>query len=119
MKLRIYIERLVLEGLPVNGAGPHHVQDAVRAELERLLSQAGLAHELQGGGVLARLKAAEIAMMRGDTTAELGKRIAQAVHGAIADTSSPPPRQRVGNPSASTWRRGRSAKGSAKWAGKA
>jgi hypothetical protein len=113
MKLQIHIERLVLEGLPVNGAGGHHVQGAVQAELAWLLSQAGLAHELQSGGAVPRLKTAEIAMTRDDKPTELGERIAQAIHGAIA-AKSPQPGHRAGKLSISTKHRSMSAKGNVK-----
>lgn len=114
MKLEIHIERLVLEGLPVNSAGGHHVQRAVQAELARLLGEAGLAPELQAGGSLPHLKSADIGMTRGDKPAELGQRIAQAVHGAIATKSRESRAHRGGESSPLARRRSSPTKGSVK-----
>jgi len=88
MKLQIHIERLVLEGLPLGSADKLPVQGAVLAELMRLLTQAGLAHALQTGGAVPSLQGAEITMTRRDKPAELGKRIAGAIHSAIGATPS-------------------------------
>lgn len=97
MKLQIHIERLVLEGLPLGSHDKLPVQGEVQAELTRLLTEAGLAHELQTGGAIPRLQAAGIAMTRRDKPAELGRRIAGAIHSAIG--TAPPSREdRAGRP---------------------
>jgi hypothetical protein len=88
MKLQIHIERLVLEGLSLNSIGCRQAQAAVQAELTRLLIESGLAHELQAGGAVPHRKAAEIAMTRRDKPAEVGKRIAGAIHNAIGTAPS-------------------------------
>ncbi|MGC2108252.1 MAG: hypothetical protein WA655_01965 [Candidatus Korobacteraceae bacterium] len=89
MKLQIRIERLVLDGLPVTGSRGAQVQAAVQAELANMLGNGGLSHELRSGGALPILPAAQITFARGDAPAEIGRRIARAIHGSIGVPSRP------------------------------
>jgi hypothetical protein len=49
MKISLHIERLVLDGLPVEAADGRHIKTAVTAELTRLLSEGGISGELSAG----------------------------------------------------------------------
>jgi hypothetical protein len=81
--LRVHIDRLILDGLPVaRGEGPL-VQAAVAAELSRLFTEGGLAPEWRSGGAVPSLPAGSIALTGGDGPAALGERIARAVYGGI------------------------------------
>ncbi len=84
--IHLHIERLVLDGLPIeHGQGPH-VKAAVEAELTRLLTENGLAAELQSGGALPRLNANAIQLPPGGSPAQIGQQIAQSVYGGIGNT---------------------------------
>jgi hypothetical protein len=85
MNIDVRIERLILEGLPVErGQGPV-VQAAVEAELARLLGERGLAESLQGMGAIPGLRADAIQLTPAGSPAEIGTQIAQAVYGGIGN----------------------------------
>ena len=81
--LSIYIERLILDGLPVSHAQQPLLQAAIEAELSRLLAADGLAHELQSGGAFPRVPGGSIQLTGNNTPAHLGQQIARAVHNGI------------------------------------
>ena len=83
MNLRIHIERLVLDGLPLGPADGPVVQMAVEAELTRLLMQGGLSPELTANTALPARAGAALPMQDGATPAEMGHGIARAVYGGI------------------------------------
>lgn len=83
MKIRLHIESLILDGLPVNGVeAVAHLRAALEAELVRLFT-AGDLGPLQTGKAVARLRAAEIKLAPATKPAQLGEQIAQSVHGAM------------------------------------
>jgi len=82
MNIRLHIDRLVLEGLPVTRSQGPLVQAAVEAELSRLLSEGGLARELASGGAVPSLTADNIKLAKGGP-AQVGRQIARAVYGGI------------------------------------
>jgi hypothetical protein len=83
MRVRLHIERVVLDGLPVSeGAGPH-VQAALEVELARLVAAGGLSPAVQGGMVVPAIQGGDIRMKTGGGPAELGRQIAGAVYGGI------------------------------------
>ncbi len=94
MNINLHIERLVLEGLPIaQGAGPL-VQQAVEAELSRLLAD-GVSPRLLGGGALPHSPAGAIQLTKNISPAAIGRQIARSVYGGIANesrgnTPSPP-----------------------------
>jgi hypothetical protein len=83
MKINLHIERLVLDGLPIESSQAAHVQAAVEAELSRLLTENGLGLHLQSGGAMPRLNAQPLQMAQGSSPAQLGKQIAQSVYGGL------------------------------------
>ena len=83
MNLRIHIDRLVLDGLPVSDSQGPLVRAAVEAELSRLFTEGGLAPGLAGGGALPSLAAGSISPAPGEGPADLGHRIATAIYGGM------------------------------------
>jgi hypothetical protein len=81
--IKIAIERLVLDGLPLTHAQHPLLQAAIEAELSRLLAASGLAHDLQSGGAFPRLSGGSIQLASNDTPAHLGQQIARAIHSSI------------------------------------
>jgi hypothetical protein len=79
MNIRLHIERLVLEGLPVTSVQAPRVKAAVEAELGRLLSEGGVSHELASGAALPSVIAPAVQSPRGVSPAQLGTQIAQSV----------------------------------------
>ena len=80
--IKIHIERLVLDGLPVTRAKGPLVKAAVEAELSRLLSEGGLGSELAARGAVPSVRADGIDSV-GKSPAQIGRQIARAVYGGI------------------------------------
>jgi hypothetical protein len=80
--IKVHIERLVLDGLPVTRTQGPLVQAAVEAELSRLMSEGGLSQELASGGAVPSVRADEIKSI-GGSPAQIGRQIAKAVYGGM------------------------------------
>jgi hypothetical protein len=83
MNIRLHIERLVLDGLPVTPAQGPRVKAAIEAELGRLLSEGGVSHELVSGGTVPSVSAPAMRAPRGTSPAQLGTQIAQSVFAGV------------------------------------
>jgi hypothetical protein len=79
-RIELRIQRLVLDGLPVDRRHAGAVRLAVEAELTRLLSEGGAL----AGGERGRVRAADVQFVPDAGPADLGRRIAGAVHGSLA-----------------------------------
>ena len=85
MNIHLHIERLVLDGLPIERNQATHVQAAVEAELTRLLGENGLAAGLQAGGAIPGIYANGIQLGDNNPT-HMGNQIAQSVYSGIGNT---------------------------------
>ena len=85
MKINLHIERLVLDGLPVEARQGALVREAIEAELTRLLAENGLSSRLQTGGIFPRLPANAIELNAATTLPQVGQQIGQAVYGSIGN----------------------------------
>jgi len=83
MNIRLRIERLFLDGLPVTRAQAPRVKAAIEAELGRLLSEGGVSHELASGGAVPSVNAPAVQSPRGVSPAQLGIQIAQSVFAGV------------------------------------
>ena len=83
MKINLQIERLVLDGLPVESRQRGLVRSAIETELTRLLAESGLAPELMAGVALSHFRAGPVQLTNDVTPQALGQQIAGAVHGGI------------------------------------
>ncbi len=83
MKVKLHIERLVLNGLPVSSNQGPLVQRAVEHELARLLAAGSLARSLEVSGAVADLPAASLAMANGADAGQLGSAIARSIYKGI------------------------------------
>ena len=86
MTVRIHIERLVLDGMPMTAGESRRVQAAVQHELARLVTLDGLRPETRTGAVMPTAKGSAFNPPRGAGAKELGRHIAQSVHGGIGGT---------------------------------
>jgi hypothetical protein len=80
MNISVAIERLILDGVPLDAAGRPVLRAAVESELARLLAEGGLSSELRGGGAMPSLRAGGIQLEGQESPAQLGKQIARAVY---------------------------------------
>lgn len=86
MNIRINIERLILDGLPIIHSQGPLVQAAVEAELTRLLTEKGLTESLQAGGAVPSVRADGIQLVSGNSPAQMGTQIARSVYSGIMKT---------------------------------
>jgi hypothetical protein len=83
MNIQIHIERLILDGLPLERRQGPLVRAAIEAELLRLLTVHGLAPELRAGGAMPSVRARTIQHSSASEPTLLGREIASAVFGGI------------------------------------
>ena len=83
--IHVYIERLILDGLPVERIQAPHIQAAVETELTHLLMENGLAASLQVGIAVPSVYANAIQLTVGSNPAQMGTQIAQSVYSGIGN----------------------------------
>lgn len=83
MKIRLHIERLVLDGLPVATRDGPLVRAAVERELTRLLEERGISGTLRAGTTLPRVRASSVRLAPEMRAAQLGHQIARSVFTGI------------------------------------
>ena len=83
MNINLHIERLILDGLPVESGQGAQVQQAVERELTRLLAVGELQNAWQSGSNVHRMQTAGIQMAQEIQPAHLGEQIAGAVYGGL------------------------------------
>ena len=81
--LKLHIERLVLDGLPLKPGEERLVQAALEAELTRLLVAGGLAEAWQAGGAVPTLPAVSAPVSQGASPAVIGRQVAQSVYSSL------------------------------------
>jgi hypothetical protein len=84
MNINVHIERLILDGISIPHRERPLLQAAVEAELARLLATDGLAPDLLTGGAVPRVQGGGIQMTSEGGPGQLGRQIAQSVHGGIS-----------------------------------
>ena len=83
----MYIEGLMLDGLPIEARDSAKVQAAVEAELVRLLSESGIPAGLQAGFNQARTLAPVLRLNPSPNTREVGAQISEGIYDAFAGLS--------------------------------
>lgn len=83
MNINLHIERLVLDGLPIEASQRRVVQAAVEAELSRLLTVGGISASLQSGGAMPSLRADALQLNADSNPRQIGNQIAQSIYGGI------------------------------------
>ncbi len=86
MKIKLHIEQLILDGLPVARSQRSLLQRTVERELINLLATGSLSDDLRAGGAVATRRAGNIRIGKGIRTEALGKQIAGAVYGGIGNS---------------------------------
>jgi hypothetical protein len=83
MNIRLHIERVILNDVPISSAQSPILGKAVEAELVRLLTEGGLNPDLQSGGALANIPANSIHVPSNAGPSHWGQQIAQSVYDGI------------------------------------
>jgi hypothetical protein len=89
MDVRLHIERLVLDGLPLGPRERRELEAALGAELGRLLAQGPLHPELAAGGAVPSLRAPDLPLVAGQGPQALGEGLARSLHGGLAMPTAP------------------------------
>jgi hypothetical protein len=87
MKINLHIERLVLEGLPLNRAQGPLVKRAVEVELARLFGGGVIATGLRSGGSIPHAAGSPLQFASEVSPRQLGTQIAQSVHEGLGKGS--------------------------------
>jgi hypothetical protein len=82
MKINFHVERLVLEGVPLDLANRVQLKTALERELTRML-QNGLSERISAGGAFDRIRGGTITLAHDLTPNGLGSSIAQAIHAGV------------------------------------
>jgi hypothetical protein len=82
MTIRVHIDRIVLEGLPVRNREGPAVKHAVEKELARLFAEGGISPGLTTGGVYPDVPCGKMTVS-GHNPREIGRQIARSVYGGI------------------------------------
>jgi hypothetical protein len=83
MKVNLHIERLILDGLPLESRHGGAVKAAIEQELSRLYSTGRTDHYPSGGAAVPSVRASEIQVTGQGGHSELGRQIAGSIYGAI------------------------------------
>jgi len=84
--IRLHIDRLVLDGIPIGAADRPRLQAAIERELTRLIREGGLAPELAYGVAVPSLQSAQITLAADAKPAQLGSAIAGSLYGGLGVT---------------------------------
>jgi hypothetical protein len=83
--IHLYIDRLILDGLPIERTQASHIQMAIEAELTRLLVENGLSQSLHGGVAVPSVRANAIQVTTGNNPVQMGNQIAQSIYSGIGN----------------------------------
>ncbi len=83
MNINLHIDRLVLDGIALDGHHGPQLREAVEQELHRLLLAQGLNPGLQTEQAVRHLQTPAIQLAHAPQPQHLGRQIAQAVHTGI------------------------------------
>jgi hypothetical protein len=82
--VRLHIERLVLDGVPLDRASGPILQAALETELARLFAEQGVPATLRQGSAVPRVSVPAVILNAGAKPAALGEQIAKAVYGGLS-----------------------------------
>ena len=84
MKVRLHIERLVIEGIDLPSDRVPAFRSALSGELGRLIAERGVDATLHSGGRVPSVTAAAVEVPHGgQSPRRLGEAIARSVHGGL------------------------------------
>lgn len=83
MNINLHIERLILDGLPVESRHGAIIRSEIETELARLLTENNIAANWQTGGAVPSVSAESIQLTTPNSPAQLGQQIAGSIYGSI------------------------------------
>jgi len=88
MNVRLHIERLILDGVPMSPAGGRRMEAAATHELTRLLASGNFSSSVVSGGALAQLAAGPVQLDGGRDPVHVGRQIARAIYAGLKEPES-------------------------------
>jgi hypothetical protein len=88
MSISIHIERLILDGLPLQPRDGELLQAAVEAELSRLFIEGGIPSDLKNGGDQARIIAPALRLTPSPDAKATGAQIGGGIYSALAGANN-------------------------------
>ncbi len=83
MNINLHIERLILDGVSIEPGHSALLQTAIETEVVRLLTQNGIAPNLQNGGAMPSVRADAIQLTTPNSPTQLGRQIGGSIYGSI------------------------------------
>ncbi len=84
MKIHVHIERLVLNGLPVERSAAPQIELAMQQELASLLTTAAPPSSVLSAGAIPTLRVAPITIAERTPSRTIGAAIARSLHGGLS-----------------------------------
>ena len=88
MTIRLHVERLILDGVTLNGVERTRLERSLVGELTRTFAAPGTAQLLARHGALARLEAPDVRVQPQESGTALGVRIAHSVSDSLVPAES-------------------------------
>lgn len=86
MTINLHIERLILDGLPLEAKDGTILRGAIETELVRLLAQNADISNWQADGATPSVRAEPIQLTAESSAAQIGQQIAGSIYGGIGKT---------------------------------
>ena len=86
MNINLHIERLILDGLPLEAKDSATIRATVEVELARLLTENNVAANWQTGGAVPNVRSNAIELTTQSSPAQIGRQIAGSIYGSIGKT---------------------------------
>lgn len=83
--IHLYIDRLILDGLPVDRSQALQLQSSMETELTRLLMENGLSTDFQTGAAVPSFRANPIQLTAGNNSTQIGAQIAESVYSGMSE----------------------------------
>lgn len=96
MSIRVHVESLVLEGLPLSPVERARLERALVAELTRSLVEGDCANALGRHGAVPDLRAADVRVGAGDGGASIGTQLARSMYGSLVTQEGRDPHDAAG-----------------------
>jgi len=85
MNIKLYIDRLILGGLPIERSQAPQIQAAMETELTRLFTESDFTSSLQSSMAMPSLHAKAIQLSVTNTPKQMGNQIARSIYSGIGD----------------------------------
>lgn len=83
MKIRLHVDKLIVDGLSTSSIGQPALRETVTAELDRLIREQGLGAHMKAAGEHRRMRGSDISVHDRLSAQAIGREIAKSVYSGI------------------------------------